>query len=391
MSNSRQAGARGLGLATAAHRIHPGRKSVLPRVFVGLAALAAVVAVLPIVGAILQPGAGPATPRTAFAAAPAGEYVVVARTGEAADTIFVAPATDPAAAIEIATIPHLRGYSATGAVSPEGRRLALVVADSGTVARPAASLYVLDLETAVLSRLAGGVDHLQTATWAPDGRSALFTRTAESTGPTATVAFLRVSTGGGAEQELYHFDNALGAYAAGFDLAGRLVTVVIDSRGSTAYRDGVQAVRLSSQITRDWEPSPDGQSLAFIEADTTSGLRYVAKVVSLEGAATGEASAQSAGDAGQQLGVSWKPGAAGPTFGNEPAAATSPGDAFAQGAASGFDVPLAYSPGGERLAVQHWTGPDFNHAGQVSLELAGGDGSRTPLAGFTRFFGWAAR
>ncbi len=361
------------------------------RALVVLTVLAAFVAVMPIVAAIVRPGGGPAVARTAFASAPAGEYVVAANSGEGADVIFVAPATNPDAAIEIATIPHLRGYFARGAVSPEGRRLALVVADGGTPANPVAALYVLNLETAALTRLAATVDYLQTPVWAPDGQSVYFTRTATSGSPLAQVPVFRAGVDGRVENEVLRFDAALGVYPVAFDPAGRLVSVVIDGRGSTAYRDGVEAARLSAQITRDWALSPDGALLAFIEADASAGLRYQAKVISLEGAAGGDVAAQSASAQGQQLGASWKPGAAAPTFGAEPLSAASDGAALAQAASSGFDVPLAYSAAGDYLAVQRWTGSGFASPGHVTIEVVSEDGGRTPLGAFTRFFGWAAR
>lgn len=373
--------------------VHGARKanagSRAPRAVIVLTLLGTVVATLPIIAAVLGLRGGSPGARTAYASAPAGEYVVVAQAGEEADTVFVAAASGSGSAMEIARIPHLRGYSATGTVSPDGRRLALVVAEGGTPVRPVASLYVLDLGSAAVARVANGVDHLQAAAWARDGRSIYFTRTAESGDPVTRAAVWRVNAGGGSEDEVLSFEGVLGVFVVGPDASGRLVSVVIDSRGSTAYRDGTIAAHLSTQITRDWELSPDGESLAFIESDATSGLRYRAKTVALgEGIATGGVAAQSAGD-GQQLGVSWKPGSDAPTFGQEPADAD--GGVTAQAAASGFDVPLAYSPGGGRLAVQRWTGPSFERPGNVVLELVAEDGSRTPLPEYTRFYGWAVR
>lgn len=361
------------------------------RALVVLTVLAAFVAVMPIVAAIVRPGGGPAVAPTAFASAPAGEYVVVATSGQDSDTIFVAPATSPDAAIKIATVPHLRGYFARGAVSPEGRRLALVVADGGTAANPVAALYILNLETAALTGLAANVDYLQTPVWAPDGQSVVFTRAATSGTPLAQAAIFRAGATGSGENEALRFDAALGVYPVAFDPAGRLVSVVIDGRGSTAYRDGAEAARLSAHITRDWALSPDGASLAFIEANASAGLRYQAKVISLEGAAGGDAVAQSAGASGQQLGASWKPGAGAPTFGAEPLPESSGGAALAQAASPGFDVPLAYSAAGDYLAVQRWTGSGFASPGHVTIEVVSEDGRRTPLGAFTRFYGWAAR
>jgi len=365
-------------------------------VLVGLTVLAGLVAILPIVGAMVAALAGgdgsPGAPRTAFATAPVGEYAVVARNGQDADVIFVAPASNPDAASEIARIPHLPGFASTGAVSPEGRRLALVAADAGTPARPGGSLYLLDLETAALTRLAIRVDYLQTPVWSPDGRDLVFTRTVEGDGAAASVAILRVAVDGSGERQASTFERVLGAYAVGFDPSGRLVTVVIDGRGSTAYRDDSEAAHLSTQITRDWKLSPDGSRLAFIESDTSDGLQYRSSIVSLDGGTAGEVAAQSAsGDGGQQLGVAWKPGAPDPTFGREPVAILATEGVSAQAVTGGFDVPVAFSPGGSGLAVQHWSGPNFGQAGKMSLQVVADDGSRTSFDAFTRFYGWATR
>ena len=358
--------------------------------------LAGLVAVLPIAGAIvaaaLGAGGSHTATRTAFATAPAGEYAVVARNSQDADTIFVAPAENPDTATEIARIPHLPGFASTGAVSPEGRRLALVAADAGPPVRPGASLYALDLETAALTRVATAVDYLQTPIWSPDGRSLVFTRTVGGDGAVASVTVFRAAVDSSGETQVSSFDRVLGAYTVGFDSSGRLILVVIDGRGSTAYRGGVEAARLSTQITRDWKLSPDGTRLAFIESDTSAGLRYRSSTVLLDESSTGDVAAQSAvsGDV-QQLGVAWKPGAADPTFGREPGTGATDGGVSAQATTDGFDVPVAFSPGGSRLAVQHWSGSNFSQAGTMSLQVVTDDGARTPFGMFTRFYGWATR
>jgi dipeptidyl aminopeptidase/acylaminoacyl peptidase len=349
-------------------------------------AMAALIAIGPIAAAVLVSFGGGSVTRTAFASAPAGNYAVVVRPEDEVDVVVVVPADGSAEESEIARVPRLPGYTAYGAVSPDGLWVALVTADGGTQARPVAALVVVELETGEVSRLAEGVDYLQTPVWANDGTSIVVTRSAGE-GPATDVDLVLVSLDGSGEEVAAEADGVLGAYPVAFDSEGRLVHVVIDGRGSVAYRAGEEVAALAPGISRDWRLSPDGSTLAFIETSTAGGVQYFARTVQL-GAATSQAfSLAAAGD--ESLGVAWRPGDSEPTFGREPARSASEGSR-ALGAA-GFDVPLAYSGDGSMLAVQHWTGGSFSDPGEGGLQLVAPGGERTPLDGVARFYGWAAR
>jgi hypothetical protein len=344
-------------------------------------------------------GLGPvAGPLTAFASAPPGDYAVVARTEGDVDVIAVAAVNDPLNATEVARVRHLPGFSTTGAVSPDGRRVAIVAPDSGTSSQPAASLLVVELDTGRQTNLARGIDPQVPPLWARDGSAVVVSRTLGGASARALVRFVRVRVDGDGEQVISEHAGVLGAYGIGFDPQGRFVSVVIDGRGSTLIRDGAAVVLLSSQITRDWRLSPDGTQVAFIESNLDGGLHYQARLQALDGSGRG-ASAQGLGDGTQQLGVAWRPGSGGPTFGSEGAvAASASGQALIAASAlsdgvtggGGFDVPLGYSADGAALAVNHWTGQGFAQAGKASLQVVT-DGGRAELSGFATFFGWAAR
>lgn len=348
---------------------------------IGVSFFLAAAAVLPIVAAIV--GGGRTGAGTAFASAPPGAYLVGARAGEFDDTILVAPADDPTNWTEIAKVEHLSGYSPTGAVSPDGRSVALVVADAGTPAHPAASLLVVELESGAVTRVATGVDELQTVAWAPSGE-VVFTRNLSPESARTAVTFSAVDPATLAERELGRVEDVLGAYTVGFDPEGRLVAVAIDNRGSTVLRDFAEVQSISAQITRDWRLSPDGAQLAFIESDVTYGLRYEARLVSLDG---GLSAAQAPVGGTQALGVAWSP--AGVTFGREPAVVAA-NDPSAQQVAGGFDVPLSYSPDGAFLAVEHWDGASFAAAGRLRYEVVAG-ANRTTVSGVSAIYGWAVR
>lgn len=368
-------------------RYYAPRRGNVSHWLVGLSVLAAVVAVLPIFAALLGFTSAPGKPRTAFASAPAGTYGVIARTEGAVDVIAIAPLADPAATVEVARVDHLPGQGSTGAVSPEGRRLALVVSDAGTQANPGGSLILVDLETGELTRLATHIDPLQTPTWTPDGE-AVVARRLERTGegPSATATFARVPVDLSGEAPLVAFSNVLGAFAVSFAPNGTFLSVVIDGRGSTLYRGDQEVALLAPAITRDWRLSPDGTQLAFVEASLPGGLTYVARVILLAGG-SGGASAQGLSGGLQQAGVAWKPGAAAPTFGTDPSSA----GASAQSLSTpGFDVPVQYSTDGAAFVVEHYNGNSFADPGTPALQVIAGD-VRIDWTGYTRFFGWAQR
>jgi len=362
------------------------RKRILQSGLIGAAIFAAAVAILPIVCAAFGVFGNGSGPRTAFASAPPGQYAVIAQTQGTTDIVAIAPADGLAAPKEVAHVSHLDGFGVKGAVSPDGKKVAVVAATGGTATNPSGSLLVIDLASGTSTTLFGGIDPQQTPVWRGDSTAVVVTRD-EGSGP-ITVQFLSVPINGGAPATIDTADSVLGAYGVGFDGQGRFVDVAIDGNGSTVRRGGAALQLISTQVTRDWQLSPDGSQLAFIESSLNGGLHYTGHTVALNGASNVAFEAQTTSD-GQQLGVAWQPGATQPTFGDEPGGAGRNG-VEAQTVGSGFNIPLGYSHDGSALAVQHWSGPSFENAGQPTLQIDGG-GHSTPLNGFTRFLGWTAR
>lgn len=366
------------------------------RLQVGLVAatvVAGIAAVLPIAFAVLTGAGTPGHPTTAFASEPPGQYAVVSRTEGALDIIAVAPLTNPGDTREVTRVAHLDGFAPNGAVSPDGKLLALVVPDAGTLAHPAGSLVVVTLETGTQSHLLTGIDPQQTPVWANDSSAVVVTVPGNAGPGQPTVSFVRFPVDGSPPTTLYQPGQVLGAYGVGFDPAGRFVAVIIDGRGSTLVRDGDELLRLSTQITRDWRLSPDGKQIAFIESDLVGGLHYIPQVMNLDGSGPHIEAQVAAGTSAQALGTAWQPGAATPTFGREGDVTAPPAVARAQAAEApspGFDVPLGYSPDGRGLAVNHWSGSSFASPGNAVLEVVA-DGVRTPLDAYGKFLGWAQR
>lgn len=352
--------------------------------------LAALMVVLPVMTAIF--GGSDASPSTAFAAAPAGNYAVVVRSDASVDVVeAVNPVTGET--FELARIPHIEGYTSYASVSPDGQRLAAVVADSGQLANPVGALLFIDLGTGESVRAAEGIDQLQQPVWASDSASAVVTQTTQSETTLASVRFLRAQVSPG-ELRVVGEVAASGAYPVGFDTEGRLFAVAIGGEGSALLRDFAPLLVLGPGATRDWRLSPDATALAYVELVTDGGLKYIPRVVDLGDEVKGSVSGQSIAEAStepiQSIGVAWEPGSKSPVFGYERGETAAGVSAQSATSNSGFDVPLAFSPDGSALAVQHWSGDTFAAPGQFTIQLHSGSGV-LPIDSASRFYGWARR
>lgn len=337
---------------------------------------------LVLVGLLLALRFGGGVPSDAGSAAlslspDAGPYVVGVQAGETSDVVVLVGEGGAGEAVAIATVPHLPGYSSRGAVSPDGRYLALVVATSGTPSQPVAQLLRVTLANGEVRSLADGFPYLQTPVWSNDGRSVALTREPEP----GTVLVVSVDIGGG-ERVLFRRERVAGVYPVGFAPDGTLYSVVIDQRGSVLLRGGEEVRVLSNGLTREWALSPDGRQLAFVEV-IEGGKRFVGRVVPTEAGAVVAQAAQLE-DGRQRRGMAWDPRTGRLLFAEDPGAG---GGALAQGS-QGIDLPVAFAPDGSALVVQHWSGSSFADPGQPSYQVLRA-GTRYPLP-LSRVFGWAA-
>ena len=346
--------------------------------------MALIVAGLPIVAGIAGAQEGPA-PEGPLAGAPPNLVAVLAAHSRDFDTVVAQSLAEGGEPREVARIAHLPDHAVRGAVSPDGRLLALNVPNGGSPSRPRGSLQILDLATGAETALGEGLDALGTPLWRPDGLAVIARRNAAFEGAAAVelVEFPVTGAPGGLRAR---FTDVLGAYPVAFDPEGRLLVVLIDARGSTLVREDGVEWELSAGVTRDWELSPTGSTLAFIEDSTVEGgRRFQARLKALDGSVTAAAEVSLSG---QQLGVAWRAGSPAPTFGFEPGAAGA--SAQASSRRDGFDVPLAFSPDGAVLAVEAWTGQSFADHDEVRLAFVTASGRRV-IAGPVRFLGWSAR
>ncbi len=339
-------------------------------VVLGATTIAGILALLPVLASVLTGDARGVTTTAAGSSA-----VVGLRAGDTYDEVLLVPLEDPRDPAVVARVERLPETISRGAVSPDGRQLALIVPVAGTPSSPEAALVVVELGTGASRTLAGGLPYLQTPLWGPESSFVVVRRAAAG-----GEVLVRVGLDG-SERELFARSGVLGLYPVGYAPDGSLYAVALDRDGSLLLRDGTEVVRFSDQLTRDWALSPDGTQLAYVVQDLREGLRFVGQVLSLDGRVT----AQALTDDRERLRPAWRPDGSGVQFGEEPV----PDGGVVAAGASGFDLPVAFDPRSGAVLLERWDGPSFQQPGhrRYVVETAG---SSVEIEGVTRVFGWAA-
>lgn len=126
---------------------------------------------------------------------PATDYQLLFReSAPTQDTIWRVSPADVTKRTQVAVIDHREGFPVKAAVSPDGRRLAVLTvpdfAQSADSSQAIAS--VIDLATNATTQLADGVDYLFTPLWSPDGGLLYLRRYAGPEFLAANVSVLRV-------------------------------------------------------------------------------------------------------------------------------------------------------------------------------------------------------
>jgi hypothetical protein len=230
---------------------------------------------------------------------------------------------------------------------------------------------VLDLESGRDVIVAEGFDVLGRVVWSDDGARVVLRRTDLAANLIALIA-VDIATG---QATVLVEERAAGLYPLSLDANGSLLYVQLDDTGSAVYRDGAEIARLSDTFTRDWQLSPDGAALAFIE--TRPGSSSTAMVASLVPRdVTRSAAAEPA------IGVAWRLGSSEPDFGGASWSATRDGAPY-------FEAPVAWSPDGALLALVEYAGEPLAVT-SAQTQIRQPDGTDLPLGeGDLTFLGWA--
>ncbi len=157
---------------------------------------------------------------------------------------------------------------------------------------------------------------------------------------------------------------------------------------------------LGDDFTRDWHLSPDGSQLAFLAPEpSAAGTVLRAMVVDLDGKSPVQPALPPTGQPTQEFNPIWHPKDGDLTLGRLTLGeATAPAmRVYASGVqalkapSQGFDVPLAWSPDGDTLAMRSFEGLE-SEAGPWHLVLLDAKGQRLEVKAESEisFVGWEA-
>ncbi|MCH8949166.1 MAG: hypothetical protein IIB87_02170 [Chloroflexi bacterium] len=339
----------------------------------------------------------------------AGTLIVYSEFGQWADTIWAADPNDPANRVALASIDHAYGFGITPVLSPDGVHIAYTVRAGDAAESAGGELWLLDVETGAAKRLAQQVDLAGAPVWSPES-DAVFVRRSGANG----AELVRVELSGAATV-LAAATNSLASSANGLYIIDVspdgewLYYAVLSAGGTDVARASVHSgkqepvAHLSDGFSRDWKLSPNGDRLSYLaQANSGSSVTFVAQVLDIS---TGLTETPLAGTPVAQFNPVWERGG-GLTIGqisDGGAASGGAGDAplrlNAAGAvtavalpepASGFDVPLSWSPDGAHLAVRSFEGRSAADPGPSRVVVVRTDGARFELSRQSDIFvaGW---
>ena len=320
--------------------------------------------------------------------------------GLTADTLWLASTADPSNREALFTAPHAAEFGVVPSVSANGNAIAYTALPTNTAA-PApdapAALWYAPLSGGNPRHIASDVDLLVAPVWSPTGDHVVFRRS-----DATSYALLITPTSGGDDQRILVMtasDYAL--FPVGFTPDGEtFYHVTVSNEGTRLFSVDVASGELTpvselyDGLTRDWTLSPDGTELAFLGLaygpQAITSRAYVMDLASAEIEPVTDARVMAFSPIWDQEGA-LVVGTLTPT-GESGFIKVEDGQASqVLGAGSGFDVPLAYLPGGAYL-VQAFDGESLKAPGHVSLTLIDSNGERHVLSrGEVTFAGWSAR
>jgi len=336
-------------------------------------------------------GGGPVTPFQQVQGH--GQQLVVSEFGDDADTVVVVNPYDVTSRRTIATIEHAPGYGVFPSLAPDGKALAYTALPTDAP-RPSpgspAIAGVVDTDDHV-TVLANDVDLLIAPVWSPDSSSVVVRKNTPA--PDSAGSFELILLRRDGERSTITTWSTAAVFPIAFAPDGsKLYFAALNNAGTDLYSvapDGSGETRiahLSDEIARDWQLSPDGETLAYSVSETGEAPQVVAKTLEL---ATGAASdAIASGDGTKmELNPQWSGDGRLTIASVKPEGGSSAVSVDATGATEavassgdGIDLPLGWSPRGDRLAVRSVEGAVPNEAGPSHVELVDRDGGRQRIS-----------
>ena len=324
--------------------------------------------------------------------------------GIAVDTVYTASAEAPQQRTEAFEAPHAASYGIVASLSPDGKHIAYNALPPET-ARPTpdspADVWVAALDGSRGPTLvASGADLLVRPVWSPSGNTLVFRRSTPQPGIAGDFRLSEVDLVSLAVRDLVLSPGAA-LFPVGFGPGGGVLYYVrLEPAASDLFALDVGAVeprfvaRLADYLTRDWALSPQGSRLAYLalvlDGGTASSRALVLDLETRQVAPAGSGPGAEFSPVWSATGDELTVGRLTPGAAASGVARRSISDLPALPAPrKGFDVPLAWSSAGGRLAVRAFDGDSITNPGRSTLVLIDESGKRLKIAdGEVTFLGW---
>ncbi|MEX2375931.1 MAG: hypothetical protein WD942_10175, partial [Dehalococcoidia bacterium] len=324
---------------------------------------------------------------------PGAPRVVFAEFGLNEDRIYSAPADALNNRTLHATVPHAPGWGLNPAVAIAGALVAYTILpeDSAPDRGASAELWMLDITTQNLTRLARDADLLAPPVFVDDG-TALVYRRSQGT----AQELVRVSVTELTREVVHREQTSFGIFPLGTARGHDLLFTRISPEGTDLYSvhpDGAieRLFQLSEELARDWHVSPAGDAIAFL-APMFDGERAVhrARVVALDSSNDWTPPVPGEGTdtaLSEQYAPIWSPDGSAITIGQEAPSGSQAAALLALDGAhellpppeAGFDVPLGWSADGRYLMARSFDGVNSNQPGIERTVLIDRTGARITL------------
>ena len=379
------------------------RTFVLSRNFIIATAVAAV-GILAITSLVTR-GYLADAPDIAVVEAPGTPRMVFAEFGLNEDQIYTAPADAPEDRTLHTSVPHAPGWGINPGVSASGTMVAYTVLpeDADPTRESPAEVWVMDVATDNLTRLARDADLLVPPVFTDGGASLLYRRSESS-----TQEIVRVEVDDLTREVIHSEQTSFGVFPIGLRGAS-LLFARLSTEGTDVYEvqpggEPEFLLHASDDIARDWRVSPDGSALSFLAPlNEAERVVYRAQIVSLESLESLDiARPTSDATAGtEQYGPVWTPDGGALTIGQEAFTSESEpavvlgldGSRFELTTPTyGFDVPIAWSGDGRYLAVRSFDGRNSVQPGLQRTVIVDREGARfeVDVPSEVIFLGWYA-